>query len=96
MTEIKTTLLTDTEPDLRIGFRSHRLQINDPYFKKEIDFVKAVNDEIKKDPQFLAQLVGKEGHKNYLNENDERVALSIIQWLGTPVGQIFLEKVSRM
>ena len=96
MSDKKNELLTDSNPELRVGFRPHRLQVNDPYHKKEIDFVKAINDEIKRSPNYLAQVVGHPDHKDYLNEDEEKIALSVLQWLGTPVGEGFLEKVSRM
>lgn len=30
---------------LKVGFNTHRLKENDPYHKKEVDFVKAINYE---------------------------------------------------
>ena len=81
---------------LKVGFNAHRLKENDPYHKKEIDFVKAINQEIKYNNNTLAQIVNHVDHKEYLEENEEKIVLSVIQWLGTPVGQGFIEKVSKM
>lgn len=82
--------------DLFVGFNTHRLKFNDDYHKKECDFVMAINEELKYNRNFLAQIVNHPEHKNYLDDNEEKVALSVIQWLGTPVGQGFLDKVSKM
>jgi hypothetical protein len=80
----------------KVGFNSHRLIENDKYYKKECDFVKAINQELKHNHNFLSQIVNHSEHRDYLTENDEKIALSVIQWLGTPVGQNFLHKVSKM
>lgn len=34
---------------MKTGFNSHRLKENDPYHKKEMDFVKEINKEIEMD-----------------------------------------------
>lgn len=82
--------------DLKAGFNTHRLKENDPYHKKECDFVKAINHEIKYNNNYLAQIVNNPDNKDYLEDNEEKIVLSVIQWLGTPVGQGFLEKVAKM
>lgn len=81
----------------KVGFNAHRLRNEEGgYFDIEINFVKAINDEIKRNSQCLAQIVGDPDKKYWIDERDEKVALSVIQWLGTPVGQGFLDKVSKM
>lgn len=80
--------------ELKVGFNDHRLKPNDDYYKKEIDFVKAINNEMKFSHNYLAQIVNNPDHKEWLHEHEEQTVLSVIQWLGTPVGQGFLEKVS--
>lgn len=80
--------------ELKVGFNSHRLKENDSYHKKECDFVKAINHEMKFNNSFLAQIVNHSEHKKYLEDNEEKIVLSVIQWLGTPVGQSFLDKVN--
>lgn len=87
------TMLQD---GLMVGFNAHRLKENDDYHKKECDFVKAINDEIKSNKSTLAQIVNHPNHKEWLDENEEKVVLSVIQWLGTPVGQAFIKKVEQM
>lgn len=87
---------TKAESKLKVGFNTHRLKEDDPYYKKECDFVKAINDEINANPNALNEIVNHAKSSYYLNENEEKVALSVIQWLGTPIGQAFLEKVRKM
>lgn len=82
--------------ELKIGFNVHRLQENDDYYKKECDFVKAINEEMKVNPSLLAQIVGNPMKKHWLDEGEDKIVLSVIQWLGTPVGQGFLDKVNKM
>ena len=79
---------------MKTGFRPYRLIENDPYHAKEIAFVKAFNDEMYYSPMFIHQIISSE--KNfYLTEREEKIVLSVIQWLGTPVGQGFLERVEK-
>lgn len=84
------------EVTLCVGFNAHRLKENDDYHKKECDFVKAINQEMKYNKSVLAQIVNHPEHKEWLEENEEKIVLSVIQWLGTPVGQGFLDKVAKM
>lgn len=77
-----------------VGFHPYRLVKDDEYYKKEIAFVEAMNEEIKLNSSFLAQIVKRNEDYPYLDENEIKVAMSVIQWLGTPVGQGFLEKVN--
>lgn len=88
-----TKLINETE--LRVGFNDHRLRANDEYYKKEIDFVKAINKEMKSNRSTLAQIVNHPDHKDWLHEHEEDIVLTVIQWLGTPVGQGFLERVRK-
>ncbi len=80
---------------LKTGFSTHRLQDNDPYFKKECDFVVAINNEFQFNKNQLAQIVNNPD-KKYLDEHEEKIVLSTIQWLGTPFGQSFLKEVDKM
>lgn len=81
---------------LKVGYNQHRLKQWDAYYLKEIAFVETLNEEMKYNSSFLAQLVNRPdqptNHK-YLTEDEEKAVLSTIQWLGTPVGQAFLERV---
>jgi len=82
--------------EMLVGFNSHRLHKNDDYHKKEIDFVEAINAELKYDRNILAKIVRHGSHCEYLQEDEEQIVLSVIQWLGTPVGQGFLERVRKL
>lgn len=90
--ETTTVLLGDTL--CMVGFNSHRLKQDDTFHKKECDFVKAINEEMKLNPNTLAHIVNHGQHKEYLEEKEEKIVLSVIQWLGTPFGQGFLNKVT--
>ncbi len=81
---------------LKVGFNAHHLKPDDSYHKKEIDFVMAINEEIKHNNSTLSQIINHPKHKDWLEDDEEKIVLSVIQWLGTPVGQGFLEKVSKM
>jgi len=78
---------------MKVGFNSHRLKEGDAFYKKECDFVKEINQMIKYNSNTLAQIVNHPEHKDYLEENEEKIVLSVIQWLGTPIGQEFLTNV---
>jgi len=84
------------ETELRVGYNSHRLKVGDPYHKKEIDFVKAINNFIRGNNNTLSEIINSPNNGGYLDEHEEKIVLSVIQWLGTPVGQGFLEKVEKM
>lgn len=79
--------------EIKVGFNSHRLREDDPYYAEEILFVEKINKMMEFSDNFLATLVHHNDGKKYvyLDDNEEKVALSIIQWLGTPVGVGFLE-----
>lgn len=89
--------------ELKIGYKPHRLIENDPYYAKEIAYVEEINKELSYNSDFLRLIVGKNPTKDYLDrldydyltEDEEKVALSLIQWLGTPVGEGFLESVKK-
>lgn len=83
----------------KYGYNKHRLRIDDPYYAKEIAFAEQVNEEFKYgNYDFINRIVNKKnelGKFQYLTEEEEKVALSVLQWLGTPVGGNFLEKVNK-
>lgn len=85
----------ENKEDLKVGYNSHRLVEGDEYFKKEVNFVKVINQELQWNPRFLAQIINGNDKYYQLSEEGEKIALSIIQWLGTPVGQAFLERVNK-
>lgn len=75
------------------GFNDHRL-INDGYHDKEVAFNEAANKELKYNSMFLNQIVNSR-EKIYLSDHEEKIVLSVLQWLGTPVGQGFIEQVNQ-
>jgi len=48
----------------------------------------------RQDSGLFEYLMGDGTHRGEITERDEMVAATIIQWLGSPVGQAFLEDVS--
>ncbi len=78
---------------LRTGFNSHRLKEDDSYHSLEIKFVKEFNKLLRHDHNLINNIVHSKGNV-YLSEEEEMIALSVIQWLGTPVGQSFLRDVN--
>jgi len=87
---------------MKTGYNAHRLKENDPYHAKEVTFVKEFNKEISYNNDYMNQIVYKNRRSNnllqieydYLTEEEEKIVLSVIQWLGTHVGQSFLERVN--
>jgi hypothetical protein len=77
--------------NIKVGFNPHRLKENDPYYSLECAYVKKINKELKHNSSFLAQIVNHCEHKGYLEEEQEKIVMSVIQWLGTPVGQNFIK-----
>jgi len=80
---------------MKTGFNDHRLNRNDAYNEKEVAFADAINEELKHNSMFLNQIVNSR-EIIYLSDHEEKIVLSVIQWLGTPVGQGFLEKVNKL
>jgi len=80
---------------MKVGFRPYRLIETDPYHAKEVAFVKVFNKEMEYNKNFIHQIISSE-NGFYLSEREETIVLSVIQWLGTPVGQGFLEEVNKL
>ena len=80
------------------GFNAHRLRKEEGgYYDKEINFVKSMNINIDHNQHTLDDLTGVyKMEKRFLTESERKVAMSVIQWLGTPVGQCFIDEVSKM
>jgi len=87
-----------------VGYRSHRLNPDDPYNADECKLNEIFNKYIKQNKNFWDLLVygssvdyGKLGNPNipekYLSEHELKIVATIIQWLGTPVGKGFLYEV---
>lgn len=80
------------------GYRDYRLNNDDPYHQRERDFVEVFKKE-NGYYDFYSHLCGIEmehGHPTRQPTEDEcRIITTVIQWLGTPVGQSFLHKVEK-
>lgn len=73
------------------GYGTHRLKRDDKYHADEVrlsdEFAK-MNGEY---PNLLEQIVfGNDTHCVILDDHEKRLAATIIQWLGTPVGKGFM------
>lgn len=73
------------------GYGTHRLKRDDKYHADEVrlsdEFAK-MNGEY---PNLLEQIVfGNDTHCVMLDDHEKRLAATIIQWLGTPVGKGFM------
>jgi len=67
------------------GRNLHRLKDN----PCERAFAEAFSDMVDRDPNILDGICGKE----FVNETRETDCASVIQWLGSPVGQYFVIRV---
>jgi hypothetical protein len=79
------------------SFKQHRYQPEDPYYKHEVAIVDELNKEMAENSNFLSIVVYGTGPKGevveFLSPKEEQIALSAIQWLGTPVGESFLKRL---
>lgn len=75
------------------GFNEHRLKRDDSYYELECAFHDKMNDNLKYNNNFLSSIVYH--GESYLTEHEEKIVMSVIQWLGTPVGQGFLNSIKQ-
>lgn len=73
------------------GFNTHRLKRDDDYYKLECAFHDEANKHIGYNSNFLSNIVYH--RESYLTDHEEKIVMSVIQWLGTPVGQGLLKSV---
>ena len=71
------------------GLNSHRLEYN----PIENAFAEAWEQQNTIGGTLAYLLSGPENVRSDVSERDEAVAATVIQWLGSPVGQCFLEDV---
>ena len=80
------------------GFKEYRLIEDDKYYTKEIKALQIFNREHLEHASSIVFGV-KEGigfyPNEYLSDREERIVLGVIQWLGTPVGQGFMEQLNK-
>jgi hypothetical protein len=75
------------------GFNEHRLRPDDSYHAREVAMHQTFFEMYKyrtSADEFFEQLVNLP--RGTVTPHDEQVVCSVIQWLGTPVGQGFLEQ----
>jgi hypothetical protein len=75
------------------SYKSHRLNFKDKYHLKEVIFYSYINKMVDSHPEILEQITGVENVivNKHLSDREESLVVSTLQWLGTPVGQSFLE-----
>lgn len=76
---------------IHTGLKAYRLSDDGPSSDREKAFAEQWQQEQNQD--LLAYLLGESNHKGEVSERDAQVAATVIQWLGTSVGQAFVEKV---
>lgn len=78
------------------GFKDYRLKEDDKYYKDEVNALKIFNNEHIQHADLIVfgQKDGASMEANdNLSEREERIVLGVIQWIGTPVGKSFINKV---
>jgi len=78
------------------GYNHRRLENNDPYHDKERKYVKVFNDMIENKTFNIDYLTGTAPNSDpnhFLTREESKLVATVIQWLGTPVGQSFIKKV---
>jgi hypothetical protein len=80
--------------DKKVGYNDHRL-IKDGYHDLEVAFNEIANKELKYNSMFLNQIANSR-KTIYLTDHEEKIVLSVLQWLGTPVGQGFIEQAKQL
>jgi len=83
--------------NLITGLRDYRLDWQDGYHDLERKFVAEFNRDHYSDHERAILIYGSKETdtrrpNQYLTEDEEKLIMTIIQWLGTPVGQSFLNK----
>lgn len=80
--------------DTILGFNKHRLIQGDRYHGKECAFVKCALEKIKINQQYFEHIVNHGDYGNnppYVTDDEMQIVMTVIQWLGTPVGQAFIQ-----
>lgn len=85
---------------METGFKDYRLKENDEYYAKEIKALEVFNERTYLENIDLIVFGQKPGTSMEANDNlterERKIVLSTIQWLGTPVGQSFLEEITQV
>jgi hypothetical protein len=78
------------------GFKEYRLKKDDKYYSKEIKALTIFNeDHLEHASSIVFGQKDDTGSfpNEYLTDREEKIVLGVIQWLGTPVGQGFLNRL---
>jgi hypothetical protein len=81
------------------GYNHKRIENTDPYHDKERKYLKVFNDMIENETfniDYLtgtSQVSGISGPNHFLTREESKLVATVIQWLGTPIGQSFIKKV---
>lgn len=82
---------------MKTGFKDYRLKANDDYNKDEIKAIEVFNQ-----PNYIDYadfiVFGQKPEtgfepNDYLNDRELKIVISVVQWLGTPVGKSFLREI---
>lgn len=83
---------------MKEGFSSHRLESEDFYYEKERTFVDVMKQWTER-RMFKLDYFKNSGAQyepmNILTDVEEKIVSTVIQWLGTPVGQSYLSEVEK-
>ncbi len=77
------------------GHSAYRMENSDPYYDLERKYIQVFNELCRSgfDINYFGGMNNSgTGAKRYLTDEEKRIVLTVIQWLGTPVGQAFLEQ----
>lgn len=78
------------------GYNYKRVENTDPYHDKERKYIKVFDDMIEKRGFNIDYLTGTSpdsGPNHYLTRDEQKLVVTVIQWLGTPIGQSFIKEV---
>jgi hypothetical protein len=79
--------------DKNITYKPYRLIEDDSFYKTEVKLVSEFNKFTDIDMSRFVYGANERGNPNDLLDYDGvKISVSLIQWLGTPVGKAFLEK----
>lgn len=79
------------------GYKEYRLIADDKYYEKEIKALRIFNRSHLDDADLIVfgQMDNSFMRANdTLSEREEKIVLGVIQWLGTPVGQGFINELN--
>ena len=81
------------------GFKEYRLKKDDKYYAKEIKALEIFNqDHLEHASAIVFGVAEGTGFypNEYLTEREEKIVLAMVQWLGTPVGEGFIDKLQEI